>query len=285
LSTNVNFASKSVTAAMAAILPPARTNATANAPGLHLACNRCASRRPPLQLPQRDGWPYATPTIRSWATGSSIMHARTIGFAILATIAAAPAAAAPTYYTDAAAFAAAVNGPIHLESFENPSFEGFNIQAYDRFTMSNMAGLARGGYQPSDGVAALQTNHGDLPVSATFYAPISAFGIDVIGLGTVLPTQFYFETGSGDYAFPDIYIEYFSEVHFFGVIDPDGFTQVAFHGLVWEDISFDLARSVDYVAPMPGAVPEPASWAMLIAGFGIIGAAQRRRRNVSHIVA
>ncbi|OYU15306.1 MAG: hypothetical protein CFE37_06910 [Alphaproteobacteria bacterium PA4] len=29
------------------------------------------------------------------------------------------------------------------------------------------------------------------------------------------------------------------------------------------------------------AVPEPASWAMLIAGFGLIGAAQRRRRAVA----
>lgn len=30
--------------------------------------------------------------------------------------------------------------------------------------------------------------------------------------------------------------------------------------------------------PLGGAVPEPASWAMLIAGFGLVGAANRRRR-------
>ena len=30
-----------------------------------------------------------------------------------------------------------------------------------------------------------------------------------------------------------------------------------------------------------GGVPEPASWAMLIAGFGLVGAAARRRRNVA----
>ena len=30
-----------------------------------------------------------------------------------------------------------------------------------------------------------------------------------------------------------------------------------------------------------GAVPEPASWAMLIAGFGLVGAAARRRRVVA----
>ncbi len=31
--------------------------------------------------------------------------------------------------------------------------------------------------------------------------------------------------------------------------------------------------------PVNGAVPEPASWAMLLLGFGVIGAAARRRQN------
>jgi hypothetical protein len=31
----------------------------------------------------------------------------------------------------------------------------------------------------------------------------------------------------------------------------------------------------------PGGVPEPASWAMLIAGFGLTGAAMRRRRTAA----
>jgi hypothetical protein len=36
------------------------------------------------------------------------------------------------------------------------------------------------------------------------------------------------------------------------------------------------------VTPPPtGAVPEPASWAMLITGFGLVGAAARRRRVVT----
>ena len=30
-----------------------------------------------------------------------------------------------------------------------------------------------------------------------------------------------------------------------------------------------------------GAVPEPASWAMMIAGFGLVGAAMRRRREIA----
>lgn len=32
----------------------------------------------------------------------------------------------------------------------------------------------------------------------------------------------------------------------------------------------------------PGVIPEPASWAMMIMGFGLVGAAARRRRSPSH---
>ncbi len=41
---------------------------------------------------------------------------------------------------------------------------------------------------------------------------------------------------------------------------------------VWDDFTFDSSPAV-------GGVPEPASWAMLIAGFGLVGAAARRRRR------
>jgi PEP-CTERM motif len=40
---------------------------------------------------------------------------------------------------------------------------------------------------------------------------------------------------------------------------------------------FRQAITID-VSQAAGAVPEPASWAMLIAGFGLIGAAARRQR-------
>lgn len=33
--------------------------------------------------------------------------------------------------------------------------------------------------------------------------------------------------------------------------------------------------------PLPGGVPEPATWAMLIAGFGVIGVSMRRRRSTA----
>lgn len=42
-----------------------------------------------------------------------------------------------------------------------------------------------------------------------------------------------------------------------------------------------FAQSVDGI----GAVPEPASWAMMLIGFGSIGIALRRRRQIARTAA
>jgi hypothetical protein len=39
--------------------------------------------------------------------------------------------------------------------------------------------------------------------------------------------------------------------------------------------------NIDYSAAGPGGVPEPANWMLMIGGFGIAGAAMRRRRMVA----
>ena len=45
-------------------------------------------------------------------------------------------------------------------------------------------------------------------------------------------------------------------------------------------LTANLIRFVDQVNPVSsvGAVPEPATWAMMIVGFGLVGGALRRRR-------
>lgn len=50
--------------------------------------------------------------------------------------------------------------------------------------------------------------------------------------------------------------------------------------------SFDLLHSTEvrakfWVDPMPSAVPEPTTWALMITGFGLAGAALRRQRKVA----
>lgn len=47
------------------------------------------------------------------------------------------------------------------------------------------------------------------------------------------------------------------------------------YGLAYDDFSFDLSGNG---GGTPGGVPEPASWALMILGFGLAGAALRQRR-------
>ena len=44
--------------------------------------------------------------------------------------------------------------------------------------------------------------------------------------------------------------------------------------------SVDVIGPIVVAEPLAGAVPEPATWAMLLIGFGVAGAALRRRRAV-----
>ena len=53
-----------------------------------------------------------------------------------------------------------------------------------------------------------------------------------------------------------------------------------FHGLSQADNTVFLDNVSASVTPS-GAVPEPATWAMLIAGFGLVGASLRRRETAA----
>lgn len=50
--------------------------------------------------------------------------------------------------------------------------------------------------------------------------------------------------------------------------------------LNWSGLSYLDGQRLD-IAFTAGAIPEPATWAMLIAGFGLVGASLRRRRAVA----
>ena len=77
-------------------------------------------------------------------------------------------------------------------------------------------------------------------------------------------------------------------IEFLGLVTPDGTAQIAgvFLDLVGsepagfniDNLRFGLAGQVD----VPG-VPEPANWAMMIAGFGLVGGSLRARRTSTRV--
>lgn len=50
-------------------------------------------------------------------------------------------------------------------------------------------------------------------------------------------------------------------------------------------IEGDFMADGNVAGTFAGAIPEPASWALMIAGFGMIGLAMRRQRDRSHVIS
>ena len=57
-----------------------------------------------------------------------------------------------------------------------------------------------------------------------------------------------------------------------GSVNPDS---------LWNSGTVTFTYDGDVVTPPTGAVPEPATWAMMIGGFGLVGGALRRRQSTS----
>lgn len=56
------------------------------------------------------------------------------------------------------------------------------------------------------------------------------------------------------------------------------------HGGLWNDAVAPRGYYIEFAAGIaPGGVPEPSAWALLILGFGVVGAAARRRREPTYL--
>jgi hypothetical protein len=188
------------------------------------------------------------------------------------------AAGAANIYTSEAAFLAAAGGGLSFESFESPLSVTSTVVNFS----GGSFGCSASGYCPgffgvrtgfaSDGV---QTVYFATPSSATFTfnSPITAFGVDMIGPGTAGATDITINWVNGS---SQIYTGITGsgyDVWFSGVIDSTPFISVTFSGTAADDgIDFDRLR-------FTGAVPEPETYAMLLAGLGLLGFIGRRRRQ------
>ena len=123
--------------------------------------------------------------------------------------------------------------------------------------------------------------YGDLTFS--FAAPVNAFGLDIATIArgfsgastgtftlTVNGTPFaYSYSGSSGFGF-------------LGITTDTAFTSLTIATSKSNDSLFDNVRFGSTLAATP-AVPEPATWGMMILGFGVVGAAMRRRVRASEV--
>ena len=105
-----------------------------------------------------------------------------------------------------------------------------------------------------------------------FVQTTNSFGFFFTGVQTNFTTAITLTQLDGSALVFNLPINTNGGANYFGVVDSTGFTSVSLTlnsgGDAWgiDDVSFNTA------------VPEAGTWAMLIAGFGLVGAAARRRR-------
>lgn len=188
----------------------------------------------------------------------------------------------PNATAAAAAFNAAV-GATTLETFESfangantnglvgPGYSltsvGFNIQ-----NATTCGPPLCGDNTTPAGTNFAYSNAASASLTFNFTTPVSAFGAYFGGLQTATNALVWFD-GASNFSVP-LNPQAQGGFSFVGFYDPTTTTSS-----VTIDIPFDLI-SVDDVrfAAANTAVPEPSTWALLILGFGVVGASLRTRR-------
>jgi hypothetical protein len=199
---------------------------------------------------------------------------RTLVLAVFATMGHAFAA---TTFTNEATFVTALSGAtIALESFESTPGGSAASLVFPTVTVSCSGSAYCPGFfgvsslLPTDGSQGVYYATPDT-ITFSFATPITAFGIDIRGLGTVGATDYSAKLSNGSSGtFFTGYTGGDAGHLFAGITDTTAFSSVTFHGTGPNDgIYFDRMQIA--------AVPEPETYAMLLTGLGLLGAIARRR--------
>ena len=234
---------------------------------------------------------------------------RFLGASLVATalLTATTADAATTVYSTAAAFSAATTG-VTTNGFNsvatNTSTWILSSGSYSQpgFTITqgtNNAFNSNGDTNPSSfyyynwGTGGVINTPYEGTLTVTFAAPVTAFALD---LGEFYSLPFPFPAGVTP---GEATTRYGGQVQigtsqgnflvdtattrnltFFGITSDTAFTSFTIHGLIppaqgGASTVFDNLR---FGSAATAAVPEPATWAMMIVGFGMVGAGMRRRQ-------
>jgi hypothetical protein len=188
-------------------------------------------------------------------------HLNAAAFAMALTVATA-AAAVPTIYTDEAAFDAAISGATdYTFGFSGTEFTGTEYTlgpvTFDSILLQS--------YKDAYGMPGVVPYLGNYGPLLTISSTTKALGLHLgsySGIQTVTYTVGSV-IGTLDVPAPD-------DTTFIGFIDSSPISVTFTNDAELDTIRFTTGD---------GTVPEPASWAMLIVGFGLTGTAMRRRRT------
>lgn len=219
------------------------------------------------------------------------MKAKRIAAVMAALLSTTPAAAAVTVYTDGSAFASALTGSYTLANLDAGALGAiaapYTVQAPAASTAFGALGISFAGFNatvaggqdyqiptPGRDRLILFGNYFGGQLTINFSAPVNGVG---------------WRSNIGDGGRVIAY----SDVNLGGTqIGTGNVGSGAFGGLISDSAIRSIQLTCDFngdyacgaydiqfgtLAVAPPAVPEPASWAMMIAGFGLAGVALRRR--------
>jgi hypothetical protein len=164
-----------------------------------------------------------------------------------------------------------IAGQLNVVYDRNITVGGENRLRYYGPNYSDLTGVAYGGEGNTTGPAEI------------FLMPLSGYQVTLTGfdLGawpkTTRNTQVTILSGSGQVLSPSTPMAVDGQVH---TSLSYNFTSSNGIRIQWGPDNYDVGiDNIEFaVSPFtPGAVPEPATWAMMIAGFGMAGAMMRRR--------
>lgn len=156
-----------------------------------------------------------------------------------------------------------------------PTTQGFN------FTGSGCVGTnAPGSAYASNGTAALLYGYGNLVVTATgggaFTIANFLAGIGEYSAATNATVNYTLTLASGGTATGSFGID---RTYQSIALNTAAITSATFTGLADGYVAFDNVT----ISAGSGAVPEPATWGLMILGFGMIGGAARSRRHKTKV--
>lgn len=209
----------------------------------------------------------------------------------------------------AASFASALSGT------STESFEGFATGTSAPLNLSftgsagSLSAVLSGSGSVATATRAAPTGTGQYAIDGTNYYAVSSanftitFGSDIAAFGfyatdledlkNINVTVNYAAGGSSSYNLETLFgapagtFLASGSVHFLGFIDTaNPFSSIAFDGAgtAGDILAFDRMTIGDRAQVVnPPGVPEPSTWAMLILGFGAVGATMRRRRQTARV--